>query len=80
MERPIGETICWILCGTKIAELDVHADSVSQATNTTLDDVTGVALWHNPDLRTAAHERPFTSTYRTLGAEGLLSGRNPTVF
>ena len=25
---------------------------------------------HNPDLRIAARERPVTSTFRTLGAEG----------
>jgi hypothetical protein len=52
-----------------------------------------VGLWHEADLRLAAPQglltaalptlRPecrFTSTVRTLGAEGLFSGRNPTVF
>ncbi len=29
-----------------------------------------VALWHKPDLRLAASERPLTSAFRTLGAEG----------
>jgi hypothetical protein len=33
-------------------------------------EFSNVAYWHNPDLRIAAHERPFTNTFRTLGAEG----------
>ncbi len=29
-----------------------------------------VVLWHNPDLRLAAPEGPFTNGLSTLGAEG----------
>ena len=39
-----------------------------------------VGLWHKPDLRLAASERPLTSGFRTFGAECLVSGGKPTVF
>jgi hypothetical protein len=38
-----------------------------------------VRSWHNPDLRLAAPEGPLTSGLPTLAAEGLFSGRKPTM-
>ena len=33
-----------------------------------------VALWHNPELRLAVTQGPFTITFRTLGTEGMRPG------
>ena len=39
-----------------------------------------VAFWHIADLQRQPGLGPLTGALPTFGAEGLLSGRNPTVF